>query len=229
MCVRNKSLVGRIFIFSFLCIPLLFISCYKLDSGQYNYTPTFSLPVGSISTTFADVVSTLQLYPAPSDSTRIDSIPVLMYDDNLFYTPFTFDTIYTEYFNFQDMRNTLENATEIVFRINYLNYFPTAVAGQVYFLNDIHTVVDSLLPDGFYEVAAGSVNNNGEVTAPAIDRIEIPLSREKIENLFDVQFFATHTHMHLVPANNEVYRFYSDQYFEMQIALRISIEREFNR
>jgi hypothetical protein len=229
MRATYKLLVGRIFLAGFLFTPLLFSSCYKIESGSYIYSPTYSLPVGSMSLTFADVVSKINLYPAPDDTTRIDSIPVLLYNDNLFYTSRTFDSTAIQFINFQALENDLGRTVEIVFRINYANFLPTPVAGQVYFQDAADFVIDSLMSDGYYLVDAAQVDPNGVVVEPTVDRVEIPFSGEKIDMLNRVQSIAIHTRMQLVPENNGVNKFYSDQRFEVQIGLRVSVQQEISR
>lgn len=229
MSLINRYRIRVICAASLFLIPLFLVSCYKIESGTYIYTPTFSLPIGTINTTFEDVLPEIHLYPAPTDTSRIDSIPVLLYNDNLYYTTTTFDTVYYKNFNFQNISEELEMAEEIVFRINYTNYFPTEVAGQVYFQNGIGIVVDSLLPDGPYQVASAQIDRDGQVIAPTIDQIEVPFSRDRINNLYSVERIAIHIHIHLVSGNDEIIKFYSDQCFEMQIGLRVSINRELSQ
>jgi hypothetical protein len=213
----------------FVSVSVMLSSCYKIESGSYIYKPIISLPVGTTATSFADIFSELNLYPAPSDTTRIDSIPVLLYNDQLFYTPYIFDTVYYMYFSFEDIADRMQNTREIIFRVNYTNHFPTRVSSQLYFLDGTGNVLDSLMSDGFYEIDPASTDGDGNVISPTSDRVEIPLSREKIDRLSPVQMIAVKLHMHLVPDDNGVYRFYSNQLFEMQIALRLSIELELDR
>ncbi len=211
-----------------LVIGLSTISCIKNEIGSYTYSPTFSLPVGNIVTTFPDIAPNLQLYPAPEDSSRIDTIPVLYYNDILYYTTTSFDTIFYKEINFADMSDRLEMAEEIIFRINYANYFPTRVSGQVYFEDAAFAVVDSLFPDGPREVDAARVDDEGFVIEPTIDQVEVTYPREKIDRLNRVQFVAIFVHMDLI-SDNEIIRFYTDQRFEMQIGLRILINRQLNQ
>jgi hypothetical protein len=164
-------------------------------------------------TTFPDIAPNLQLYPAPEDSSRIDTIPVLYYNDILYYTTTPHLILsFTKKINFADMSDRLEMAEEIIFRINYANYFPTRVSGQLYFEDAAFAVVDSLFPDGPREVDAARVDDEGFVIEPTIDQVEVTYPREKIDRLNRVQFVAILFHMDLI-SDNEIIRFYTDPAF----------------
>jgi len=225
--MKNNPNITTCFIFLLaLIIPT---SCLKTNVDDVAYNPTFSVPIGSTKTIFSEIASGRYLYPAPSDSTRSDSIPVIYYDDSLYYSSISLDSTFYKIFNFDDIEDILDRATEIVFRINYTNHFPSEVSAQVYFGNKLEPAVDSLFTNGPYIADAASTDAEGKVISPNSNTVEIPFDKERIDHLLISNTITFHNDIKLVSNDSpKILKFYSDQSFEMQIGLRVTIYEEIN-
>ncbi len=219
--------LNRIF---YLIIPvgILAVAClddFNRDNDPVLYTPSYSIPIGPLNYNLEDIMPYESLDVPILDTSAIDdSIPLIIYDDTLFFeNPGTgHDTIFTGGMNLLAISPNLEYARSLMFRMNYSNEIPTDLAVQLYFFNG-NQIVDSLFENGRFWITNAVQNEDGRTTIPFSGREEVYIDSSKIEDYIQINNFVLSIHVQTYREGMDRIHAYSYFGFDMQLAFRAEL------
>jgi hypothetical protein len=211
-------------------------SCIKEDIGNIEnnltVTPEYAVPIGYSSFSLADMVGNLGFDTIPVDSILSDTIIVdtslstdstFVYEGRRFLLPPNsyVDTVLLEFYDFSNMQAWVENANALVFRLNIENAIPAGIDLQISLLNASgDTILKLFEPPGL----------NLDPATPPQSYLLSPydtdtLGVEEIMLLPTVRSIYTYVGMH-VQSESTGARYYSDQFFKMQMGVYLSLQQE---
>ncbi len=198
----------------------------ELDTIYYN--PSYSVPIGPVSHSMADIMPYLALpWPIPDTSLLPDTadFPILIYDDTLFFRnpEEGYDTIFIEPFDLQDIVEQTEYIVSVMFRANILNGLPVNTATQVYYLNEGGQTTDSLYDNGSTNIQSALVNERDSVLTPYFTTIDTYLDEAEIQNLVQASQLGIYIYLQTLQPDNDTLRVYSNQPFDVQLAVRVEL------
>ncbi len=214
--------------YSVLLAGFLTVAClddFNRDNDPMLYTPSYSIPIGPLYYTLEDIIPNELLgIPLPDTSTLGDSIPLIVYDDSLFFenSRTGYDTVFTGPINFSEISPNMEYARSLMFRMNYINEIPTDLAIQMYFFN-ANQLVDSLFERGGYWITQAETDQEGKTVSPFTGRVEVYVDSSRIDDLLQVNNYELSVHYNTYQEGLNVIHFYSDYGFDLQLALRAEL------
>ena len=197
----------------------------NLDTVYYN--PSWSVPIGPVSHTLANIMP-YQTLPGPIPDTLLPDtldFPLLIYDDLLFFRnpEEGYDTIFYESFDMQSITQQTEYIVSIMFRSNILNGLPVNTSVQVYYLDGMRQVTDSLYDSGRMIIPSATVNERDSVLEPHFVTIDTYLDETEIQHLIDAPELGLYMHLQTLQSGDDTLRVYSDQVFDVQLAVRVEL------
>jgi hypothetical protein len=213
-------------IYPLFSVLLAFTACIDENithvSEDMDITSGFSIPGGPLTYSINNYLESL------------DTI-VTTADDSLFYN----DTLYPNYldyliridnedFDFTRLSDNLDHIESIMFRLIVTNGYPTKAITQIYFTDDINLIIDSLFADGPYVLPSAPVNNEGKVTSPYEEIVDIYMSSDFIDHMPDIRNMLIHSVIYTKRDDIRHVKFYSDYVFKINIAARVLIRYNTN-
>lgn len=203
-----------------------FASCdTKVESitPEDSYRPTFSLPVGEEQVSLDEFIEDNQLLPVPPENINPDDS--YFESGGIYYpTPVTYNTIIERSFSLDQAQDYIEEATQIMFRTNCINYSHAAIAMQFYFLDGINpSPVDSLFSAGPLLIPGGAVNADGTVTPSEKWRQDETFTPERINGILNTTNLRIAIHFEF-PQESGVVHLSDSTLFWLQLGLRIGLD-----
>jgi hypothetical protein len=211
-----------------LLAALFFFAClddFNREQDPMYYTPSFSIPIGPLNYTLEDIMPPEALgIQVPDTSLTGDSIPLIIYDDILFFeNPDSgFDNLLTGPMNLSAISPNMVYATSLMFRMNYANEIPTDLTVQFYFYAG-DQLVDSLFPDGRFPIAKAEQGQDGITTIPVTGREEVYIDSSRIGAMMQVTDFELAIHLETYTEDSDILHIYSFYEFNVQLALRAGL------
>jgi hypothetical protein len=216
-------------VFYLIILSSIFASACLDDFNRENdpvyYTPSFSIPIGPLKYTLEDIMPPESLDIPILDTSAIDdSIPLILYDDSLFFVnPTTgYDTSFTGEMDLTAISPNMQYAQSLMFRMNYSNEIPTDLAVQMYFFNG-NQIVDSLFENGRIWIAYATQTEDERITIPVTGREEVYVDSSRIEDFLQINNYALSIHVQTYREGLNRIHVYSYSGFDMQLALRAEL------
>lgn len=219
----------RIFILVGLPVALLLLSC--LDNFNRNletvyYNPSYSIPIGPLDYTLGDIMPPLAIkIPIPDTTDISDTIPLLIYNDSLFFVnpEFGYDTSFIEPVNLAEISNLSEYIVSLMLRANISNNIPTDMALQIYFLNGANEVMDSLYQDGKVIVEGPEIDENGQIVGPHQVTIDTYIENEDINTLLQISAIEIYIFLQTYTEDLEILHVNSESGLGLQLGFRAEL------
>lgn len=106
------------------------------------------------------------------------------------------------------------------------NSLPASSRFQLYFLNSSKNLaIDSLFPDGPFQVDPGSTDNNGRPIDTAHNKVVIPISKNKLARIKQASFVASHLYLSTMGMSGPVQKIDKTAALKLQLTgdLRLKI------
>ncbi len=218
---------GLIIVFTALIVSAC-LDNFNRDLDTIYYNPSYSVPIGPVSHSMADIMPYLALpWPIPDTFVMPDTadFPILIYDDTLFFRnpEEGYDTIFFEPFDMQAIVEQSEYIVSVMFRANILNGLPVNTATQIYYIDGAGQTTDSLYDNGSANIQSALVNERDSVLAPYFTTIDTYLDEMEIQNLVQASQLGIYIYLQTLQPNDDTLRIYSDQLFNVQLAVRVEL------
>ncbi|MBA7518984.1 hypothetical protein ES705_11058 [subsurface metagenome] len=223
MITKIRSVTLLILFISFLAGACL--DDFNRENDPIFYTPSYSLPIGPLEYTLEEIMPPLSLDMPIVDTSLIpDTIPLLIYDDTLFFVnpQGGHDTVFTGIMDIASIGPNMVYIQSAMFRVNYANGLPSFLSIQLYFFDGIQ-LVDSLFEEGGLRIENASLDQDGIVTGPYVGREEIYIDSSRINNILQVNNYELSIHVETYRENIDILRVYSYYEFDVQLALRAEL------
>ena len=221
-------------VISFLAGLSLLNSCIKdlrkiENVESFDYNPSFSVPVGPLSFTMAEIMPTdsILYLEIPDSILSLDTLqsPILVYDDYLyFYNPVLG---YTSYFNqamnFSNMTQQSDHIVSAMLKTHVSSYIPISMLMQGYLLDGQGNIIDSLNAGGYIQLETPPVNQDGTVTEPAEYTIYTHYDSDTSQELLDVEEIEIFLHIRTYDEDIDTLRVYSWYTIEFEFGIRAEL------
>jgi hypothetical protein len=194
-------------------------SCIKDDVTNIQdnllVSPTYSVPIGSISFVMDDIIGSSAFDTIPAD-TSLTNDSVFFFNDKRYAMPpdSYVDTVFLGTYDFSSLQEWIDKATYLMFRLNIENAIPAEVLVQVSLLDGSQNLLFSLL------IPPGLIIPSESIVSPYDTD---PLTITEIQLLPDARYVQVYVRLKIQPASSDVL-YYSNQYFDVQIGVRIGLE-----
>ncbi len=226
---RYYYLMTKLKIIPFFLLHFVFSACVDENltniSEMVHFTPTYSLPVGTVSYSINDYFESI--------IETIDNIDTLI-QGPYGYVEYEDDTLpnileYVERrddkeFDFSTISDQIDNVTYLMFRINLTNGFATEASTQVYFAGAGMNITDSLFREGPRLIPPGDTNEEGVIVNNYTDQIDIELAENQINNLPNVRYIIITGKVYTVSNDRKIAKFYREYSINVQIGIRVGLE-----
>ena len=186
-------------------------------SEDFEITSGYSVPGGPLTYNINDYLETL------------DSINIPWHDSVYFN-----DTLYPNYrsyltrddtiqFDFNRLDNNLDKVESIMFRLIITNGYPTETITQVYFTDDFFLYVDSVFAGGPHLLKPATVNDDGIVTSPYEEILDVYMSPDFVNNMADIRNIMVKSIIYTTRPDIPHVKLYTDYAFNVHIAARIQL------
>jgi hypothetical protein len=139
------------------------------------------------------------------------------------------DTLAFVFDDFYD--NPPEEIEILIFRFNITNGFPVNMKVQAYFFDENDVLLDSVFQDpgdpASFVPAATDMDNDGRVEPLVVEPIEVPLSRQQIDNISSSRYMVVYCTLSTPGADQnppENVRFFMDYFFDVAIGAIAKLE-----
>ena len=189
-------------------------------SEDIEITSRYSIPVGPLTYNINNYLEKLDSinipWPGPGDSLYYNDV---LYRNYLLYL--TRDD--AKQFDFSRLSDNLDIVESVMFRLIISNGYPTEAITQVYFADNDFLVMDSLIADGPYVLSPATVNDEGIVTAPYREILDVYMPPDFIDNMVNIRYIIIKSIIYTTRPDIPRVRFYTDYAFNVHIAARIQL------
>jgi len=201
---------------------------FNRDLSTVYYNPGYSVPIGPVYYTLADIMPPIALdFPVPDTSLIPDNIdiPLLVYDDSIFFInpEFGFDTVFRQPIDLQSISDVSEYVVSAMLRSNLSNNLPVNLGVQVDFVDAAGRIVTSLYPEGGVLIERPEIGEDGQIIEPRTEQIDTYLEEEQIDQLLIANFFDIRIHIDTYNQNTDILHVYSRNGMALQLGLRAEI------
>ncbi|MBE9467539.1 MAG: hypothetical protein IMY72_04340 [Bacteroidetes bacterium] len=126
-------------------------------------------------------------------------------------------------FDFSDVDEKYDIIDSMLFKINLKNGFPTDADVQIYLIDSVDNVIDSLFskPENRFFPAA-EVDEEEKVINPTHINFDIDLSRERIDNIKKARNLLFNVNLSIKNKDIKVVSFFSSYEIDLKLGLRIA-------
>lgn len=212
-----------------ILIILLASACMEDFNREYDtvyYKPFYSIPIGPLDYTLGVIMPYSSLTPIEIDtSITPDTIPLLLYDDSLFFInpPNGHDTAFYYQYNFSAFSDESEYTRSLMIRVNYSNGLPLDMNYQLYFYDENNGLLDSLFEDGSFALSSASVDENGFVIDPFTGREERDFDSLEIATILQTRRFEIAIHLDTYEGAPDILPIYSNYAVNFELAMRAGL------
>jgi hypothetical protein len=205
----------------FLLVFLLMTGCIDENifrvSEDVEITPSYSLPIGPVSYNINEYFETL-------DTVSLAWPDSLYYNDVLYPTYLLYITRFDiNLYDFNSLFNDMNRIEKVMFRLVVSNGYPTMTVAQLYFTGDDGIPVDSAFADGPHELQPAAIDDDGIVTAPYEEILDVPMSSYFVQNMGNIRHIIIKSIFYTTRPDIKHVKFYSDYAFHVNIAVRIQL------
>lgn len=115
----------------------------------------------------------------------------------------------------------LENVNHGNFIVSALNGYPFRAQIQGYLLNDQKQIIDSLFIPGSNFIERGVIDSQNNVTSPTPSKLNVPLTKEKVENLKKTKTIKLVTYF-ILPPNPPDIKIYENYRMDIGIVAQLN-------
>ena len=109
----------------------------------------------------------------------------------------------------------------MLFRINADNAMPVEVGIQIYFVDSMYSVVDSLYDDGQMRfLESGVIDGSGKVVQPTNKISDFRFTSERLSGLQDVRYIFTRGYINTTDEATKLVRFYGENYLNLKLGVQ---------
>ena len=206
-----------------LLFPVLLLMIGCIDENIFNVskdieiTPSYSLPLGPLTYDINDYLEDL-------DTVSITWPDSLCYNDTLYpnYSPCItyFDEIY---YDFNSLSSDLSRIEKVMFHLIVSNGYPTRTITQIYFADANHALVDSAFSGGPYELQPAAIDNEGIVTEPFEEIVDVTMSPYFVQNMGNIRYIIIESVIYTTRPDIPQVKFYTYYTYHVNIAVRIQL------
>ncbi|MBN2273541.1 MAG: hypothetical protein JXR41_05840 [Bacteroidales bacterium] len=204
-----------------LTLSLLWTGCIDENITQVSenieITSGYSIPGGLLTYDINEYLEELNTFNIP-------------WPDSLYYN----DVLYPNYltyltrddsknFDFSQLSDNLDMVESVMFRLIISNGYPTEAVAQVYFADENMVYVDSAFADGPYRLQPAYTDNEGIVTAPYEEMVDIYMSSDFVDNMDRIRYIIIKSIIYTTRSDIRHVRFYTNYAFNVNISARIRL------
>jgi hypothetical protein len=184
------------------------------DNPESTWNPEFSFPVGYTSLGMNDEsgFDTLLLELNP-----MDSLPEWYRQETGVLMSYTLP------FDMQALSDLSEGILHLMIRINAWNGFPAEVSGQIYFLDRVDSIIDSVFTGEPFYVSKGTVDENGQVVESSYIRRDIDFSGERIDDLNLTRNILVKGRIYQDGIDSNLVYYFPDYAIDVQVGVQVEL------
>jgi len=202
-------------------VLLLFTGCIDENifrvSEDVEITPSYSLPLGPLSYNINDYLESLSAVTFPWPDS-------LYYNDVLYPNVRSYLTRFDDnYYNFNSLSRDFERIERVMFRLSLSNGYPTMTVTQIYFADENRNLVDSAFSDGPHEMPPAPIDDQGVVTAPGEEIVDVTMSSDFIQHMGNIRHIIIKGIFYTTRPDIPQVKFYTYYAYHINIAVRIQL------
>ena len=220
----------------FLTLLIACVSCVKdvlevRDIEEFEYSPSFSIPIGPLSYTLGEIM--------PADSLSDYKIPYYQLPDSVqrpivlyhfdsatiaFFNPETgFATYFYQPVNFGNLSNEFDQVQSAMLKTIVHSKLPVSITLQGYLLNGAGDIIDSVNREGPVLIEAPEIPANGVITDPTDTTLYTHYYPSNMEYLMETESIIIDLFLDTYEAGTDTLHVYPWYGIDLQIGLRAEL------
>lgn len=125
-------------------------------------------------------------------------------------------------FDFDSINDDYDIIDSMLFKVNIKNGFPTDAYVQIYLIDSVDNIIDSLFSESLSFFQGAEIDKDEKVINPTNVNFDVNLSRERIDNLKNAKNVLFNVNLSIKSEDIETVKFFSSYEIYIKLGLRIA-------